>query len=37
MQRGLIYVYRRVNGEDVALALENQRSYKQWGGCFSAI
>jgi hypothetical protein len=37
MKRGLIYVYRKVNGTDVPLLIENQRSYKEWLGCFSAI
>jgi hypothetical protein len=37
LQRGLIYVYRKVNGTDVPLLIENQRSYKEWLGCFSAI
>ena len=37
MKRGLIYVYRKVNGTDVPLLIETQRSYKEWLGCFSAI
>jgi hypothetical protein len=37
MHRGLIYVYRRVNGIDVPLLIENQLHYKEWSGCFSAI
>ena len=37
LQRGLIYVIRRINGVDVPLRIDNQRSYKEWLGCFSAI
>lgn len=37
MHRGLIYVLRRVNGVDVPLLIANQRHYKEWLGCFSAI
>jgi hypothetical protein len=37
LTRGLIYVYRRFNGTDVPLLIENQRAYKEWLGCFSAI
>ena len=37
LHRGLIYVYRRVNGTNVPLLIKNQRSYKEWSGCFSAI
>lgn len=37
LQRGLIYVFRRINGVDVPLVIENQRSYTEWVGCFSAI
>jgi hypothetical protein len=37
MHRGLIYVMRQVNGVYVPLRLENQRSYAEWLGCFSAI
>ena len=37
LNRGLIYVYRRFNGTDVPLLIENQRAYKEWLGCFSAI
>jgi len=37
LHRGLIYVYRRVNGVDVPLIIANQRHYKEWLGCFSAI
>ena len=37
LQRGLIYVYRRVNGTDVPLRIHNQRHYKEYAGCFSAI
>jgi hypothetical protein len=37
LQPGLIYVMRRVNGTDVPLLIENQRSYREWLGCFSAI
>jgi hypothetical protein len=35
--RGSIYVMRRVNGTIVPLRIENQRSYREWLGCFSAI
>jgi hypothetical protein len=37
MQRGCIYVMRRVNGTDVPLLIWNQLHYKEWLGCFSAI
>ena len=37
MSRGLIYVYRNVNGACVPLRLINQLSYREWLGCFSAI
>lgn len=37
LQPGLIYVMRRINGTDVPLLIENQRSYREWIGCFSAI
>lgn len=37
MHRGLIYVMRQINGVYVPLRLENQRSYREWLGCFSAI
>ncbi len=37
MQRGMIYVLRRINGVDVPLRIFNQRAYKEWAGCFSAI
>jgi hypothetical protein len=37
LHRKLIYVYRRFNGADVPLLIENQRAYKEWVGCFSAI
>lgn len=37
LHRGLIYVFRRVNGVDVPLVIQNQRSYAEWVGCFSAI
>ena len=37
LQRGLIYVIRRINGVDVPLLIDNQHSYKEWLGCFSAI
>jgi len=37
LQRGCIYVLRRVNGVDVPLRIENSRSYREWVGCFSAI
>ena len=36
LQRGLIYVMRRVNGVDTPLVIP-QRSYREWAGCFSAI
>lgn len=37
LHRGLIYVYRRVNGTDVPLLIANQLSYKEWVGCWSAV
>ena len=37
LQRGLVYVLRRVNGVDVPLMIWNQAHYKEWLGCFSAI
>jgi hypothetical protein len=37
LQRGMIYVTRRVNGVDVPLRIWNQNSYKEWLGCWSAI
>ena len=37
LQRGMIYVIRRINGMDVPLRIDNQHSYKEWLGCFSAI
>lgn len=37
LERGCIYVYRRVNGVDVPLLINNQRSYAEWAGCFSAV
>jgi hypothetical protein len=36
LQRGLIYVIRRVNGVDTPLTIP-QRQYTEWLGCFSAI
>lgn len=35
--RGTICVIRSVSGKDTVLALENQRSYPEWSGCFSII
>jgi hypothetical protein len=37
LHRGLIYVYRRVNGTDVPLLIQNQLSYREYIGCWSAI
>lgn len=37
LQRGMIYVMRRVNGVDVPLRIWNQLRYKEWLGCFSAV
>lgn len=37
LQRGLIYVTRRVNGVEVPLLIERQRAFKEWVGCWSAI
>jgi hypothetical protein len=37
LDRGLIYVYRRVNGTDVPLLIDNQLSYREYIGCWSAI
>ena len=36
-QRGKICVIRFVDGLPTALALADQRWYKEWGGCFSII
>jgi hypothetical protein len=36
MNRGCIYVYRRVSGVDVPLLI-NQLHYREWVGCFSAL
>lgn len=37
MQKGLIYVMRRINGVDVPLRIWNQSSYREWLGCFTYI
>jgi hypothetical protein len=37
LERGMIYVMRRVNGVDVPLRIWNQLRYVEWVGCFSAI
>jgi hypothetical protein len=37
MVRGQIYVMRSVDGQWVPLRLENQQSFREWFGCFSAI
>lgn len=37
LQRGMIYVMRRVNGVNVPLRIWNQLHYREWLGCFSAI
>lgn len=37
MKPGLIYVYRYVAGKMEAIPLENQASFREWAGCFSAI
>lgn len=37
LERGTVYVMRRVNGVDVPLRIWNQLHYKEWLGCFSAI
>jgi hypothetical protein len=37
LQRGVIYVTRRVNGVDVPLIIWNQLAYREWLGCWSAI
>ena len=37
LQRGMIYVMRKVNGTWVPLRIWNQLHYREWLGCFSAI
>lgn len=37
LQRGCIYVLRRVSGVDVPLRIDNQSRYREWAGCFSAL
>ena len=37
LQRGVIYVIRRVNGVDMPLRIWNQWAYREWFGCWSAI
>lgn len=37
LERGTIYVMRRVNGVDVPLRIWNQGHYREWLGCFSAV
>jgi hypothetical protein len=37
LQRGMIYVIRRVNGVDVPWLIYSQLHYREWLGCFSAI
>lgn len=37
LHRGDVYIMRSINGESVPLRLENQRSFREWSGCFSAI
>jgi hypothetical protein len=37
LERGMIYVLRRINGVDVPLRIHNQLHYKEYLGCFSAI
>ena len=37
MTRGTICVTRKCNGEDLAMPLVNQLSYREWTGCWSVI
>ena len=37
LERGMVYVTRRVNGVEVPLRIWNQGAYREWLGCFSAI
>ena len=37
LQRGMIYVTRKVNGVYVPLRIWNQLAYREWLGCWSAI
>ena len=37
MERGVIYVMREVGGVRVPLRIWDQRRYREWAGCFSAI
>jgi len=37
LERGMVYVMRRVNGTDVPLRIWKQWAYREWVGCFSAI
>jgi len=37
MTIGIICVIRLVNGRETVLPLANQRSFKEWTGCFSLI
>lgn len=37
LERGMVYVLRRINGVDVPLRIHNQLHYKEYLGCFSAI
>jgi hypothetical protein len=37
MDRGTIYVYRVVDGEEEAIELYHQSDYREWVGCWSAI
>ena len=37
LERGMVYVTRRVNGVEVPLRIWNQGAYREWLGCWSAI
>ena len=37
LERGMVYVMRRVNEVDVPLRIWNQLAYREWLGCFSAV
>ena len=37
LERGLIYVTRRVNGADIPLKIWKQWAYREWLGCWSAL
>lgn len=37
LERGMVYVMRKVNGVWVPLRIWNQLQFREWVGCFSAI